>query len=545
MQEVPEYYGKYNVEGIIGRGARGVVYRGRDPELSRVVAIKTLSQVARTHQGVIAFEKEAKLLASMRHPHIVTLFEASLSNDEPFLVMDYIDGFSIEDMLRMNQTLPPDQVVVLLAQISDALDYANESGLLHRDIKPANILLDRLGKGYLVDFGLAVLTTSEEMVSGEGSPGYMSPEAIMREPMDRRSDIFSFAVVAYELLTGQLPFTGNDNESLCRNIVTAEPRSASSLNATLPTAVDYVFLQALQKDRTHRYSSATKFVLALEKALEAAGSGIKLGRSDASAESFEDVVSNKKRRETGAYKSDAATLAEKMQQRAASEKTVFVKQTARSSVSINHLQLVKSNQDFTTKLAIRAVLGIVGGIALLLTLFFAVASAVSTDSFLRRGALGAFYDGMRKTVVGVDPQTTPPEKLSSEEIIGILRHPDRFQEAHVLRLLTELSQRNRGDAFRGFAFSMVNPSYIVKLKTLKILEQFKDEESLGIVQVAFDDGDVMIRLQAVKAALAIHSPASQQLLQAVALRDVVPEVRQSATAALVRWNEGSGGPAIE
>jgi serine/threonine protein kinase len=537
MHEVPEYYGKYLVEGIIGRGARGVVYRARDPELSRVVAIKTLSQVARTDEGIAAFEKEAKLLASMRHPHIVTLFEASLSTDEPFLVMDYIDGFSIEDMLRMNQTLPPDQVVVLLAQVSDALDYANEAGLLHRDIKPANILLDRLGKAYLVDFGLAVFTTSEEVASGEGSPGYMSPEAITREPMDRRSDVFSFAVVAYELLTGQLPFTGNDNESLCRNIVSAEPRSASSLNSTLPAAVDYVFLQALQKDRTHRFSSASKFVLALEKALEASGSGIRLGRSEVSPESLYTVVGNKKRKETGAYKSEAATLAEKMQQRAASEKTVFERQSARASVSINHLQVVKSNQDFTTKLAMRAVCGIVGGFILLLTLFFTVASSVSTDSFLRRGALGSFYDDMRRSIVGIDPQTTPPEKLSSEEIIGILRNPQRFQEAHVLRLLNELSQRNRSEAFRGFAFSMVNPSYIVKLKTLKIVEQFKDEESLGIVKTAFDDGDVMIRLQAVKAALAIHSLASQQLLQVVALRDVVPEVRQSATAALVRWNE--------
>jgi serine/threonine-protein kinase len=259
-----ESIGAYRIEALIGEGGAGQVYRARDGRLQRPVAIKVLrgdvNPVARQR-----FEREAVTASALNHPHILTVHEVGESDGHPYLVTEFVDGGTLADWLR-SAPRSRREILELLSGVADGLAAAHEAGILHRDIKPPNILVMQSGFAKLADFGLARLATDTD-ASGEsvtktylgtesglvvGTVGYMSPEQVSGQRLDARSDIFSFGVVLYELLTGRRPFHGPSAVSVMHAIA-SEP--APALSRDVPDGLRAVVEKALEKDPARRYQT--------------------------------------------------------------------------------------------------------------------------------------------------------------------------------------------------------------------------------------------------------------------------------------------------
>ncbi len=243
-------FGPYTIEGLLGRGGMGVVYRARQASLNRVVAVKVLPEVfARDEAFTERFQREARAMATLSHPNIVSVHDFGCMEGRFYFAMEYVDGGSLRDLLRAGP-LSPARVLTLVSPLCDALQYAHDRGVVHRDIKPENILVDREGRARVADFGLAKiaggsdpayrsLTRSDHVV---GTLHYMAPEQIERpKQVDHRADLYALGVVCYEMLTGELPLGRFD-----------PPSRKSSVNP----ALDDVVFRALEKDPGRRYSCA-------------------------------------------------------------------------------------------------------------------------------------------------------------------------------------------------------------------------------------------------------------------------------------------------
>ena len=253
----PRQIGRYRVEGLLGEGAFGKVYRCYDDVLKRSVALKVpLSQLLDSRELYLA---EAQVLARLEHPAIVPVYDAGQNEDGLcYVVSKFIEG---SDLRKKTQDPPLShrESAELVATIAEALHHAHLHGVVHRDVKPANILIDAGGRPYLADFGMAL---KEEDFgthgAGAGTPFYMSPEQARREGhlVDGRSDIFSLGVVFYELLTVRRPFTGSTTEEILQRIRTLEPCPPGQLDDTLPKELERICLKALSKRATERYATA-------------------------------------------------------------------------------------------------------------------------------------------------------------------------------------------------------------------------------------------------------------------------------------------------
>ena len=252
----------------------GIVYRAKDPAIGRTVAIKTirLSEVtdAAEHQKMRArFLREARSAGVLSHPNIVTIYDIGQENSMAYIAMEFVSGSSLEQLIRREGALGGAQILRLLRETAEALDYAHEQGIIHRDVKPGNIMINEAGCAKITDFGVAKITsqnvTQAEMVLG--TPNYMPPEQVEAKPVDGRADQFSLAVIAYELLTGEKPFAGDTLPGLMFQIVKQEPQSAHLLNATLGENVTSVISQAMRKDPSQRFAKCAAFIRALESAL--------------------------------------------------------------------------------------------------------------------------------------------------------------------------------------------------------------------------------------------------------------------------------------
>jgi serine/threonine-protein kinase len=269
--------GRYIVTGELGRGAMGIVYEAVDPLIGRKVAVKVIHLQGFTDAGEARFLRdrlfrEARSAGALSHPGIVVVFDVGQEGDLAFIAMERVEGVSLYQVLTSGRKIPRAEAFDILRQAASALDYAHRNGVVHRDIKPANIMLDKGVTVKIADFGIAKITSTEHhTVTGMvmGTPSYMSPEQIEALPSDGRSDQFSLAVVAYELLTGRRPFLSDSLATLAHMIVFAERPSARALNPSLPAEVDMVFGRSLAKLPTDRYSNCTDFVWALEEASKA------------------------------------------------------------------------------------------------------------------------------------------------------------------------------------------------------------------------------------------------------------------------------------
>lgn len=257
----PDKLGRYDILGELGRGAMGTVYRAHDPLIDREVAIKTLHP--NLPEDVIAdvrqrFLREAKSAGRLNHPNIVTIFDVGEHDGIAYMAMELLEGRSLQQILAESGRLPFETTADLVAQIAEALDRAQQLGIVHRDVKPANIVVSATGHAKLTDFGVAYVPASTMTQTGTmiGSPRYMSPEQVLGLPIDPRSDIFSLGVVLYEMLAGSAPFVRPGDTTIFPliNRIAAEPHvPVTRLDPSIPAAFDPILSKALAKKPEDRY----------------------------------------------------------------------------------------------------------------------------------------------------------------------------------------------------------------------------------------------------------------------------------------------------
>ena len=265
--------GPYRIEALLGEGGMGVVYRAHDAKLNRTVAVKLLSEDLCDATARRRFQREAQTASSLNHPHILTVHDAGEFEGRQYLVTEYVDGGTLDDWIRSARRTWQ-QIVQLLVGIADGLAAAHHAGILHRDVKPGNILVAKNGYAKLADFGLAKVTESRSGANTSADPtrpgmvigtiAYMSPEQASAQPLDARSDVFSFGIVVHEALAGSRPFEGSTNLHLLQAIIHAEP---ARLPQGLPAALRIAVEKALEKDPADRYQSMREFVVDLRRTL--------------------------------------------------------------------------------------------------------------------------------------------------------------------------------------------------------------------------------------------------------------------------------------
>jgi serine/threonine protein kinase len=255
----------------------GVVYHALDPNIGRPLAIKTLrvgdarkpEDQQRLRERLL---REARSAGLLSHPRIVTIYDVEQQGDLAYIAMEYVDGPTLEQLLSQGGPMAPNQIFSILGQTAAALDYAHQKGIVHRDIKPANIMIAADGTAKITDFGIAKITTTDQLtMTGTivGTPHYMSPEQVQGQAVDGRSDQFSLAVIVYEILTGEKPYTGEHLTTVVYKIVAEEPVSAQRLNPTLGSAIESVLRKGLAKKPDGRYRNCSEFTDALERACAA------------------------------------------------------------------------------------------------------------------------------------------------------------------------------------------------------------------------------------------------------------------------------------
>ena len=271
MSTEPTKIGKYRVLRELGRGTSSRVYLGRDPFADRTVAIKVMlrdSELGNTESSQVerVFHNEAALAGRLTHPHIIEILDADVGNEQAYIVMEYVEGRTLEHFCKVDTLMPLNKVVELAFKCGLALDFASQKGIIHRDIKPANIMMGENGDIKLTDFGIALHGDGEKtQLQGVGSPTYMSPEQIEEGTLTYQTDIYSLGVVMYRLLTGKLPFVASNNTSLAYQIVTAEPVAPSVHRPDLPADFDRIVMKAIAKDVSQRYQTWSDFAQDLGK----------------------------------------------------------------------------------------------------------------------------------------------------------------------------------------------------------------------------------------------------------------------------------------
>jgi serine/threonine-protein kinase len=267
--ETPEtkQFGRYEIMEELGRGAMGVVYKARDPQIDRIVAVKTVSmwgqEPEEEQEFRLRFMNEAQAAGRLHHPGIVSVFDVGEhpESKDPYIVLEYVDGESLNRVLHREKKLSLDRALKLAEEIADALDYAHAQGVIHRDIKPGNILVTQEGRAKIADFGIAKLNLAHFTLPGKvlGTPAYMAPEQLSGEGCDGRSDVFSLGVILYAMVTGHSPFQGNSATTVCFKVANREPIAASALDMSLPPQLDAVISRAMAKDPNERYQRGTDF----------------------------------------------------------------------------------------------------------------------------------------------------------------------------------------------------------------------------------------------------------------------------------------------
>jgi len=271
----PEKFGKYKIVEKVGQGGFADVYKAVDTTLDRTVALKFLEpRLLREPTFVERFQREAKLAANLKHPHIVFVHEFGWEAGTAYMAMEFLEGRTLKEVVLKEGALPPARILNMVRQMASALDYAHGRGLVHRDIKPSNIMVGADDHVTVMDFGIAKAATQTALTTTGrifGTPEYMSPEqAEGEEEPDARSDIYSLGVVVYEMFTGKVPFSGTTPLSVMRGHADKLPPRPSEVNPAVSPAVEAVLLKALAKKQEARYQSAGEMAAALRQAVSGA-----------------------------------------------------------------------------------------------------------------------------------------------------------------------------------------------------------------------------------------------------------------------------------
>ena len=274
----PEHVGKYRIDGIIGRGAIGVIYKGFDPQICRPVAIKSLrkevlAEVQDQAALLARFASEARSAGRCQHPNIVTVFDYVEQDHSPYIIMEFVEAGTLENVTRSGTLLPLPQVCEVMVQLLSALGHAHENGVIHRDVKPANILCPAATSIKVTDFGVArfenLSLTRDGGGGAVGTPNYMSPEQFLGREVDGRSDLFAAAIILYQLLTGAKPFPANDIPSLMHKLLNEDPVPVTQLRPELQPEIDALMRKALARNPTDRFANAEAFISGLEASFNA------------------------------------------------------------------------------------------------------------------------------------------------------------------------------------------------------------------------------------------------------------------------------------
>ncbi len=276
---VPERIGRYRIERLLGSGSMGFVYLGRDPELGRRVAIKTIRDLRLEGDEHVRFlqrfKNEARIAAQLQHPNIVQIHDVGEDSAVgPYLVFEYVPGQTLKALLR-NGPLPPERIVRIVRDVASALAVAHRQEVVHRDIKPENLFVNVVGVVKLGDFGIARIPNAEVTAEGQflGTPCYAAPETLRDQTYSAQSDLFSLAAVTYEMIAGKRAFEGADAVHVARKILHQEPVTPGKANplVRVPPRVDAIVMRGLAKDAAERFENASAFADALHDAYDRAG----------------------------------------------------------------------------------------------------------------------------------------------------------------------------------------------------------------------------------------------------------------------------------
>jgi serine/threonine protein kinase len=273
MAPLPSQIGRYEIKSLIGRGGMGDLYLAHDPNTNRLVALKLLNATLDSNEMRERFAREARALAALNHPNIVNIYDTGEFDDSPFIVMEYVRGETLAELIKRRSPLSVSQKLKLISELCAGLAQAHEAGIIHRDIKPANLMVDQQGRLKILDFGIARVAESNKTRLGPltqlnmmiGTPGYMSPEQIEGGEVDHRSDIFAVGAVCYELLSYDEAFAGADTRQIERRVLQGQPAPLASVVPGLDPEIDEVVLRALKRDPNKRYQDAATFERAIER----------------------------------------------------------------------------------------------------------------------------------------------------------------------------------------------------------------------------------------------------------------------------------------
>jgi response regulator RpfG family c-di-GMP phosphodiesterase/tRNA A-37 threonylcarbamoyl transferase component Bud32 len=285
----PKNIGKYEVQGILGRGGMGVVYKAFDPAIHRQVAIKTITKSAmdpsELQYAIARFRHEAQAVGRLTHPRIAAIFDYGEDENIAYIVMELVNGKSLYEHLQNKAKFELAEIGEIIRQLLDGLGYAHAQGVVHRDVKPSNILINDDGRIKISDFGIAHLDSSSLTQVGEimGSPGYMSPEQFTGDEPDARTDIYAAGVIAYELLASRKPFIGS-NVEIMRQVIGERPVNPSDFNPQISVQLDWATHKALAKKREDRFPNAREFALAFVQGIAASLRANKVTAAEEAAE---------------------------------------------------------------------------------------------------------------------------------------------------------------------------------------------------------------------------------------------------------------------
>src|ERR1700721_909754 len=277
--------GRYELDGVVGRGGMAEVYRARDIRLDRIVAVKTLREdLARDQTFQARVRREAQSAASLNHPSIVAVYDTGEDNHGPtpvpYIVMEYVDGRTLRELMHDDRRLLPERALEITDGVLRALDYSHRNGIVHRDIKPGNVMVSRTGEIKVMDFGIAramsdAQATMTQTAQVTATAQYLSPEQARGERVDARSDLYSAGCLLYELLTGRPPFTGDSPVAIAYQHVRENPIPPSRLAPSLPPWADSIVLKAMAKSPNDRYQSAAE----MQADIQRAASGMQVAAS--------------------------------------------------------------------------------------------------------------------------------------------------------------------------------------------------------------------------------------------------------------------------
>jgi serine/threonine-protein kinase len=262
--------GPYQVQKEIGRGGMGTVYLGYHAGLDRMVAVKVMNSLSWDASSAARFQREARTIGRLRHPNIVSVFDFGEHEGVPYMIVEYVPGGNLDEAVLPGETLPAEQVVLLLRGVAAALDYAHGMGVVHRDVKPSNVLISRDGTPVIVDFGLSKLTKEASLTATgvvSGTPAFMAPEQATGSQVGPAADVYALSVMAYRLLVGRPPFEAESPIELLYQHVHTAALPPSALDSRYGPAVDAVFARSLAKSPGDRWPTCMAMVEALATAL--------------------------------------------------------------------------------------------------------------------------------------------------------------------------------------------------------------------------------------------------------------------------------------